>query len=80
MIGTWVQPPEAVDHLEAVDAGQAEVENDHVGSLIGRHLEGFLAGGGEVDLAAPSAEVDGNGAADLRLVIDHQHAADGATP
>ena len=31
MIGTVVQPPQAADDVDAVDAGQAEVEEDDVG-------------------------------------------------
>ena len=69
-----------MDDLEAVDAWQAEVEDNHVGLVMGRCFEGLLAGGGEVDLEAASAQVDGEGTADLRLVVDHQHTAHGATP
>ena len=49
--------PQALDHLEAVDAREAEVEDDHVGLLVGSRLEGFLSGGGEVDLVAASTKV-----------------------
>src|SRR5512133_823475 len=70
--------PQALDHLEAVDAGEAQVEDDHVGLLVGGCFEGFLAGGGEVDLITAGAQVDGQGAADLGLVVDYQHATHGA--
>ena len=38
------------EHLEAVDPGQADVEEDEVGRLVGGELEPFLAGAGERDL------------------------------
>ena len=56
----------------AVDAGQAEVEDDGVGVAAGGQVQALLAGGGEVDLVAPGLQVGGQRADDGRLVVDHQ--------
>ena len=45
------------------------------GWLVGGLLEGFLSVGCEVDLVAAGAQGDGQRAADLRLVVDHQDPA-----
>ena len=42
--------PQASDHVDAVDPGQAEVEHDHVGVLAGREVERVLAVGRDVDV------------------------------
>ena len=44
MIGTSRPAAQAVDHVDAVDAGQAEVEDDDVGMVARRELERDLAG------------------------------------
>ena len=44
--------PQARDHLDAVDAGQAEVEDHHVGVVLGGEAERLLAGRRQVDLVA----------------------------
>ena len=43
-IGTVAPAAQAADHLDAVDAGQPEVEHDHVGMVARRELERLLAG------------------------------------
>ena len=69
--------PQAAHHLDAVDAGQADVEHHHVGMALGRQAQRLLAGGGQVDLVLAGAQVGGQGPPDLRLVVDHQHAGHG---
>ena len=70
MIGTVVQPRRPGDDLEAVDAGQAEVEDHEVGVVVGGEAQRVLAGGGEVDLEVAGPEVGGQGPQDLGLVVD----------
>ena len=48
MIGTSAPAPQALDHLDAADAGQAEVEHDDVGVVTGREIERLLAGVGQI--------------------------------
>src|SRR5207244_5380330 len=74
--------PQALDDLDAGDAGEAEVEDDDVGVVVGGLAEGVLPRGGEVDVVAPGPEVDGQGPEDLRLVVDDEDpfAHDGPTP
>ena len=75
--------PEAADHVEPVDAGQAEVEQDDVGVAGGRQVEGLLPAGRLVDVVAAGLQVHGEGPPDLGLVVDDQHpalAGHGAAP
>jgi hypothetical protein len=46
---------QAADHLDAVDPGQAEVEDDEIGVLPGRDRKSGLAVLGEVDVVAALA-------------------------
>ena len=77
MIGHPAPAPQSLDHLDAVDAGQPEVEQDDVGMVPGREVERLLARRGEVDLVAAGSQVDAQGPPDLRLVVDHEDAGDG---
>ena len=74
---------QAAEDLEAVDAGQADVEDDEVGRLVRRDLEALLAGAGDGDLVALLLEGVLDPARDGVLVFDDEdggcHAAD-ATP
>ena len=58
---------EAADDVEAAHAGEAEVEDDGVGMVLGGQDEGVLAGGGGVGLVAAGAQVGGEGPQDRRL-------------
>ena len=73
MTGTWLQPRRPVDHLDAVDAGEPEVEHDDVGMVARREVERLLARLGQVDVVAAGAQVDAERAPDLRLVVDDEH-------
>ena len=74
---------EAAQDLEAVDPGQADVEDDEVGRLVRRDVEALLAGAGDGDLVAFLLERVLDAARDGVLVFDDEdgggHAAD-ATP
>ena len=65
---------QAADHFDAVDSGEAEVEDDEVGVLPGGDRERRLAGLGEVDVVAACAEVGRERAQDLGLVVDDEDA------
>ena len=60
-------------HLEAVHAGQVEVQEDEVGSRAHR-VEAFLARAGHPHLEARALEVVGDRLRDVRLVLDEDHA------
>ena len=79
MIGTWSSRG-ARDHLDAVDPGQAEVEDDEIGMVARGQRERDLAGRGEVDLVAARLEVRAEGAQELRLVVDDQDRASSSPP
>ena len=66
---------QALDHLDAVDAGQAEVEHDDIGMVPSREVERLFSGLGQVDVVATRPEVDAERPTDRRLVVDHEHAA-----
>ena len=51
-MGTVGPAPQAPDHLEPVDAGQAQVEQDDVGVARRREVERLLAAGRLVDVVA----------------------------
>ena len=65
------------DHVDAVDAGQPEVEDDDVGMVARREIERLLAVGRGVDVVPARAQVDAQRAQDLRLVVDDQDARHG---
>ena len=73
-MGTSVQPRQPGDDLGAVHVGQAEVEDDGVGRVGGRLLEGLGAVGREVDVVVPGAQVDAEGPQQLGFVVDDEHA------
>ena len=58
-MGTSLQPRRPRITSRPLDAGQAEVEDDHVGWVPGGELERLLAGGGEVDVVAAGPQVGG---------------------
>ena len=58
--------------LEAVHAGEHEVEHDHVGPGGVGKVEGALAVGGGFDVVALAAEVVGDGAGQACFVLDDQ--------
>ena len=73
MIGTCVQPAQARDHLDAVDAGQPEVEDDDVGVVARRERRARASPvRRQVDVVAAGREVDAERPQDLRLVVDDQ--------
>ena len=78
MIGTGGPAAQAADDLDAVHVGQAEVEHDEVGPA-GRPAarRARRAVGGHVDVVSAGAQVDPQGAQDLRLVVDDQDAGHG---
>ena len=63
---------DAPEDLEAVDAGQAHVEDDEVGRLARRDLEPLLAGPGDADVVALLLEGVLDAARDGVLVFDDQ--------
>ena len=65
--------PQAADDLDAAHSGEAEVEDDGVGMVLGGEPERVLAGGGGVGLVAAGAQVGGEGPEDGRLVVDDEH-------
>ena len=75
--------PDAAQDLEAVDAGEPDVEDDQVGRLVGRDVEALLARARDGDLVAFLLERVLDPARDRVLVFDDEdggcHAAD-ATP
>ena len=74
MIGTALQPRRPADHLDAVDAGQAEVEDDDVGVVAGRERRAPPRRSAQVDVVAAGPQVDPERAQDLRLVVDDEDA------
>lgn len=68
--GPAAQP---LDHVDAVEVGQAQVEHHDVGVAGGGELEGGGTVVGRVDLVLAGLEVDHQGAHDLRFVVDHEH-------
>ena len=64
--------PQPADDLDAVHPREAEVEDDDVGSVVGRQLQRRLAGGGQVDLVAPGPQVGRQRPEDGRFVVDGQ--------
>ena len=62
------------DDLEAIDARQAEIEDDHVGGTAAHGLQRGLAILDLDDLMALRREAGPEEAPDRGLVIDHQHA------
>ena len=66
------------EHLRAVQVGQAEIEDDHVGVLGGGGAQRRPAVGGVDDVVAGGPQRDPERAGDLRVVVDDQHADHGA--
>ena len=60
--------------LEAVDPGQHHVEHDRVEGRGGRHPEGVLSAGGDVNDGALLDQAASQQLGHLRLVLDDQHA------
>jgi len=71
--GDGAVPLDAPAHLEAVEAGEHDVEDHQVGTdpLHQRHRRGPVDG--HLDLQALAAEAGGHGVGDRRLVLDHHH-------
>jgi hypothetical protein len=61
-----------VDHLDAVHVRQAEVEDDQVRRVLGGKFKRLASGSGGVHLVVADAQVDAQGADDLRLIVDDQ--------
>src|SRR5262249_42297183 len=68
-------PAQPTDHVDAVDAGQPEVEHHDVGMMMTGELQRLLAVGCKVDFVPARAEVDRQRAQDLRLVVDDETSA-----
>ncbi len=64
--------PNAFDHFDAADAGEAEIDDHDVGTAAGHKVERVFAGLGEVDVEPAGPEVDANRAADLSFVVDDE--------
>src|SRR5581483_2480869 len=67
-------------HLDAVDAGQPEVEDDRVWLVAGRERERFLPRRGERHVVAAGAQPDVERPAHRRLVVDDEDEAHPAPP
>ena len=52
MMGTLLHPRMPRIDLDAVDAREAEIEQDHVGVAVGGHVQPLLAGAGHHHLVA----------------------------
>ena len=65
-------------HLDAVDPGEAEVEDHEVGVLARRERQRRLAGRREVDVVAARLQVRAERPQELRLVVDDEDARHGA--
>ena len=61
-----------LQHLQAVDAGQLDIEQHQVGGLLPDQPQGILPGAGGKDLVSLLLQVLLQGPADQMLVIDHQ--------
>ena len=79
MIGIALHARMPADHLDAVDAGQAEVQDHDVGEAAGRQVERGLAVGRRFDLVPTGTQVGAQAPQDLRLVVDHQDPGHGAS-
>ena len=64
-------------HLDAVEAGQHEVEHDEVGAEPVAQLDAAGAVARDLDLVALAAQPGGDRGRDRRLVLDHGDAAPG---
>ena len=64
--------PEAAHDVEPVHAGKSEVEDDDVGMVARRELERLFTGEGDVGVVSTRFEVDFEGLADARIVLDHE--------
>ena len=71
--------PQALDHLDAVDAREARGRGPRRRDGARRELEPLLTGLREVDVVAPGPQVDAERPPDLRLVVDDEDAAHGIT-
>ena len=69
----------ASDHLDPVDPGKPEIEDDHLGVLAGSDRQRRLAGLRELDVVIARAEIRRERAPDLRLVVDDEDAGHSAT-
>ena len=63
------------DDLFPVEIREPEVEEDQVGTLVGRRDDALLAGAHGHDLVAVCLQARAHRAADLRLVVDHEDLA-----
>ena len=75
MIGVRRPLADAAGHLDAVEVGQAEVQQDDVRRPGGRLDQGLLAGDGLDHPVALGAEGDAQEAHHLRLVVDDEDGA-----
>src|SRR6516162_400054 len=64
---------QAGQHLDARYVGQSEVEDHHVGFVLGCGTQRPGTGGRGDDLVASHGQVDSQRAQDVRLVVDHQN-------
>ncbi len=73
MTGHLAPLAQAPDHLEAVEVGQTEIDDDDVG-LAGGHLDQTVGGGPRLEEpVALAREGRAQEAPDLRLVLDQDH-------
>ena len=63
---------QAAAHLEAVDVGQADVEDDEPRPMIADRAQRVVAGRGLHDAEALAAQVQLDEVGDVRLVVDDE--------
>jgi hypothetical protein len=66
---------DALDDLDAADAGKAEVDDDDVRRVTGSKFESFFTRLDEVDVEAAGPKVHFDGAPDLEFVVDDEDTA-----
>src|SRR5580704_12775228 len=64
--------PDASDHIDAVDSGKAQVEEDHIGLEMGRPVHPLFTAPGRRHLVATGAEADAQCSQQRGVVVAHQ--------
>ncbi len=72
--GVVARAAHAPAHREPVEVGQTKVEDQRVGRGLGQGFERLASRGNRHDVVALEAQGTVNGAADRRVVVDHQNA------
>ena len=65
---------DAADDLDAVEVGEAKVEEDDVGGALAEGIEGVAGGAGDLDVVAVAGEAAAEGLDNLGVVFDDEDA------